>query len=124
MMHRLNGTHLSIFIITVPGPKFLIGRNIMTNCECKKDHNHGLSRLEVLTDLVEFAEQRRAEGSLYTGGWADSYTVSKWMETIGYLRVALPECAVKCFDEERRRKRELVARLQGEFDAKLQGGGG
>ena len=82
-------------------------------CKCKKEYHDELSRLEVLTDLVEFARQQRAKGSPHIGGWADSATVSKWMQTIGYLRSALPECTVKRFDDERKRYREFRARFKG-----------
>ena len=83
----------------------------MRECTCKTKYAAELSRLEVLTDLVEFAQQQRIKGSPYTNSWADSTTVTNWMETIGYLRTALPECAVKDFDNERKRQKEFTASL-------------
>ena len=82
-------------------------------CKCKKEYPDELSRLEVLTDIVEFAKQQRAKGSPHTASWADYATVDKWMQTIGYLRSELPECTVKRFDDERKRYREFRARLEG-----------
>ena len=79
----------------------------MKECTCKTKYADELSKLEVLTDLTEFAKKQRAKGSPYTDGWADSATVTKWMETIGYLRTVLPKCAVKDFDDFRKRKRGL-----------------
>ena len=80
-------------------------------CACKQAYVNELSKLEVLTDLCEFAEKQRAEGSLFTDGWADGATVTKWQETIGYLKAALPDCAVKDFENERRRQKEFRERL-------------
>ena len=80
-------------------------------CECAENYKPELSRLEVLTDLLEFAAERRAAGSLYTDGWADYQTVTKWREIVGYLRTALPDCAVRCFDEDRERKKAFIKRV-------------
>jgi hypothetical protein len=83
----------------------------MKECVCKTKHSDKLERLETLTDLVEFAEQQRASGSPHTGGWADYRTVSKWMGIIDDIRMALPECAVRDFDDERRKQKEFTATL-------------
>lgn len=80
-------------------------------CACKQAYVNELSRLEVLTDLCEFAEKQRAEGSLFTDGWADGATVTKWRETIGYLKTALPKCVVEDFENGRRRQKEFRVRL-------------
>ena len=74
-------------------------------CMCKKEYANELSRLEVLTDLLEFAKQQKAKGSSLTASWADSATVDKWIESIGYLRTALPKCAVEDFDNGRKKNR-------------------
>ena len=88
----------------------------MKKCTCRSKYSDELSRLELLTDLVEFARERREAGSPYTSGWADSLTVTNWMTIIGHLRTALPECAVKDFDDERERKRNFVESLIREHD--------
>ena len=71
------------------------------NCDCEVDVNN-LSRLQVLTDLVEFANQQLKKGSNYTVGWAN---LPKWNEDIDDLRASLPNCVVEEFDEQRRRDR-------------------
>ena len=58
-----------------------------------------LTRLEVLTDLTEFAEMRRAKGSNLTSGWANP----EWYKIIANLRAMLPEEVVKEFDDARKR---------------------
>ena len=88
----------------------------MKECICKTKYADELSRLEVLTNLIEFAEEQRAKGSPYTDSWADSTTITNWRTTIGYLRTALPKCAVEDFDNERNRQGEFVASLIGEND--------
>jgi len=69
-----------------------------------------LSRLEVLTDLIEFAEDRRAEGSAYVEGWAPYIKMTEWYKEIAILRSSLPDDIVKEFDEKRERKRQLIER--------------
>ena len=83
----------------------------MKECVCKTKYSEELDRLDRLTYLTEFAEQQRASGSPHTGGWADHRTVSKWMKEINDIRTALPECAVKDFDNERKRQKEFTASL-------------
>ena len=67
-----------------------------------------LSRLEVLTDLIEFAEDRRAEGSAYVEGWAPYIKMTEWYKEIAMLRNSLPDGKVKEFDDERERKRQFI----------------
>lgn len=74
-------------------------------CSCKLKYSSELSRLEVLTDLVEFAEKQKAKESIYTNGWADPTMLKKWKDSILRLRQVLPDCAVKDFDNERRRQK-------------------
>ena len=74
---------------------------ICEDCDCKYDQNN-LSRLQVLTDHVEFAEQQLKKGSIYTMGWAD---LKKWKADIIDLRNRLPECVVKGFDNERKKNK-------------------
>jgi len=88
----------------------------MKECVCKTKYASELSRLEVLTYLAELAQQQRAKGSPHTDGWADSRTVTKWIETIGGLRMALPECAVKDFDDARKRQKEFTAKIIRDYD--------
>ena len=61
-----------------------------------------LCKLEVLTDLVEFAERRIAVNSQHTSGWADPTTLVSWAERIGSIRNALPKDVLEEFDEERK----------------------
>jgi len=86
------------------------------SCECRSKYSSELGRLEVLTDLVEFAQKQTAKGSPHTSGWADDVTLTNWQIQIGGLRASLPECAVTEFDNERKRKCELVATLIGNYD--------
>jgi len=67
-----------------------------------------LSRLEVLTDLIEFAEDRRAEGSAYVEGWAPDIKMTEWYKEIALLRNSLPDDKVKAFDENRERKQRFI----------------
>lgn len=78
------------------------------DCECEYDVND-LSRLQVLTDLCDFAEHQMARGSQRTAGWART---KEWRETITYLKAALPDCVVEGFENERKRHREYQERLQ------------
>ena len=76
------------------------------DCACE-DCNCGggpgdLSRLEVLTDLIEFANQQIERGSNLTRGWAD---LDKWNRDVMNLRAFLPKCEVEEFDERRKRQR-------------------
>jgi len=87
-----------------------------SECECSSKYSSEFGRLEVLTDLVEFAQQQNAKGSPYTSGWADDMTLTNWQIQIGGLRAALPECLVKDFDNERKRKRDFVESLIREND--------
>ena len=64
-----------------------------------------LNRLEVLTDLTEFAEKQSAKGSPYVGGWADHGDMTKWYKEIVKLRAVLPEEVVKEFDDARQRSK-------------------
>ena len=63
-----------------------------------------ISRLEVLTDLTEFAEKQEAKGSPYTGGWADPITMTKWYKKIASIREDLPKKVILEFDDARKRK--------------------
>ncbi len=67
-----------------------------------------LSRLEVLTDLTEFAEQRKAAGSPYTEGWAPHIKMTEWYQAIAMLRSSLPDDVVKAFDDKRNKKRRFI----------------
>ena len=67
-----------------------------------------LSRLEVLTDLTEFAEDRRAEGSAYVEGWAPYTAMTEWHKEIAMLRNSLPDDVVEKFDDKRERKRRFI----------------
>jgi len=60
-----------------------------------------LDRLEVLTDLTEFAEREQAKGSPYTAGWFNY----EWYGIIASLRADLPEEVVREFDDARQRKK-------------------
>ena len=71
------------------------------DCNCGKGPDD-LSRLEVLTDLIEFANQRIERGSNYTYGWAD---LKRWNQDVKNLRASLPKCAVEEFDERRKRQK-------------------
>jgi len=88
-------------------------------CTCREKYSSELGRLEVLTDLIEFAEQQMAKGSPYTAGWADSVTTTKWMETIGNLRTVIPKCAVENFDDFRKRKRDFIKQINRRNDGIL-----
>jgi len=82
------------------------GREMSEDCACE-DCNCGggpgdLSRLEVLTDLIEFANQQIERGSNLTRGWAD---LDKWNRDVMNLRAFLPKCEVEEFDERRKRQR-------------------
>lgn len=81
-------------------------------CSCKQTYENELSKLEVLTDLTEFAEQQLARGSLLTSGWADPITLTRWREQIGNLRSFLPECLLREFDDERKKRKEFRTRLK------------
>jgi len=72
----------------------------MRECTCKTKYASELSRLEVLTDHIEFAERQLKRGSVYTHGWAD---LEKWNKDIAELRGMLPKCAVEDFDNERKK---------------------
>jgi hypothetical protein len=60
-----------------------------------------LSRLEVLTDFIEFGEKQMAKGSPYTAGWFNY----DWYKDIEMLRKSLPIDIVERFDEKRERNR-------------------
>jgi len=66
-----------------------------------------LSRLEVLTDLVEFAHERMALNSPLTAGWYNK----AWPDIITNIRDSLPDDVVKEFDDERRRVKEFRRKL-------------
>ena len=85
-------------------------------CRCGEDYFDELSRLEVLTDHVELAQQQRAKGSPHTDSWADYRTVTKWKGIIDDIRKALPVCAVKDFDETRTRQKEFTAKIIRDYD--------
>ena len=70
-----------------------------------------LTRLEALTYLVEFADQQRKKGSPYTSGWADYHTVKRWEKTIAHLREIIPNDDLREFDDYRRRKKEMFAKM-------------
>ena len=70
-------------------------------CRCGEDYLNDLSRLEVLTGLVELAEKQLKKGSVRTMGWAD---LEKWRNDIIDLRTRLPKCAVEDLDNERKRQ--------------------
>ena len=72
------------------------------NCTCGTEDVDDKSRLEVLTDLVEFANQQLKAGSNYTYGWAN---LTKWNKDIDDLRSSLPKCVVEELDERRKRDR-------------------
>ena len=63
-----------------------------------------LSRLQVLTELVNFAKKQRDKGSEFTNGWADYTTMNSWYTTIGYLRSILPKEILEDFDNEQQKK--------------------
>ena len=86
------------------------------SCDCKAKYASELNRLEVLTDLIEFAQQQRAKGSPHTASWADAGSVTKWQIQIGGLRTALPKCAVEDFDNERQRQKEFTSKIIGDYD--------
>ena len=70
------------------------------------------SRLEVLTDLLDFYNNRVQAGSTLTGGWASP---DIWLRDIAHLREMLKEhCPgyIEKFDAERKRQREFTKRLQ------------
>ena len=69
-----------------------------------EDIKHLLSRLEVLTDLTEFAEQQMRERSPYVAGWYNA----EWYKEIAQLRTALPEDTVQEFDNARNRKQRFI----------------
>ncbi len=69
-----------------------------------EDIKHLLSRLEVLTDLTEFAEKQRAMRSPYVDGWAND----EWYKEIAQLRTALPDDTVQEFDNARNRKQRFI----------------
>ena len=69
---------------------------------------HLISRLEALTDLTEFAEQRRAKGSPYVAGWENT---KAWKKTIEYLRSVIPEDVLEEFDDYRKRKRDMFSKM-------------
>ena len=54
-----------------------------------------MSKLMVLTDLIEFADQRNNMG----WGWAER--LPKWKMELAVVRTALPKEDVKWFDNER-----------------------
>ena len=83
----------------------------MKECTCKIEYAVELSRLEVLTGLIELAQQQIAKGSPHTAGWADDRTVKRWMKIINSIRTALPECAIKDFDDARKKQKEFTAAL-------------
>ena len=78
-------------------------------CTCQLYDVNDLSRLQVLTDLCEFADRQMAKGSPRTAGWA---RVKEWRKTIDDLKAALPKCVVEDFENERERYREYQERLQ------------
>lgn len=64
--------------------------------------NSILGRLEVLTDLTEFADKQNAKKSNFTAGWCPPEQYMKWVSEIYALRQALPKEVLKDFDEERK----------------------
>ena len=64
-----------------------------------------LDRLDVLTDLVAFAESQLEKGSVFTSGWCNPTQYAKWLQEIQELREELPEKEVKEFDERRKQQR-------------------
>ena len=73
------------------------------------------SRLEVLTDLLEFYNDRVQAGSTLTSGWASP---DVWLRDIAYLRELLREHQpgyVEKFDGERKEAREYRAKLLDRF---------
>ena len=73
------------------------------------------SRLEVLTDLLEFYNDRVQAGSTLTRNWASP---DVWLRDIAYLRELLREhCPgyVDKFDAERKEAREYRAKLLDRF---------
>ena len=79
------------------------------NGECKcKDHPDDLTRLEVLTDLVEFAEKQLKKGSPWVMGWSN---LEKWKSDIIILRDKLPNCTLEEFDDFRKRKRDFIKQI-------------
>ena len=63
-----------------------------------------LSRLEVLTDLVEFAESRLEVNSTRTASWCDPQTYTKWLTDIAMLRSMIPKEDLEEFDRGRNAK--------------------
>ena len=73
------------------------------------------SRLEVITDLLEFYNDRVQAGSVWTDAWASP---DVWLRDIAYLRELLREhCPgyVDKFDAERKEAREYRAELLDRF---------
>ena len=73
------------------------------------------SRLEVLTDLLEFYNDRVQAGSTLASGWASP---DIWLRDIALLREKLGEnCPgyIEEFDNERKRAREYRARAIEQF---------
>ena len=73
------------------------------------------SRLEVLTDLLDFYNNRVQAGSTLTGGWASP---DIWLRDIAHLREMLKEhCPgyIEEFDNDRKAKREYRAKLLEQF---------
>ena len=73
------------------------------------------SRLEVITDLLEFYNDRVQAGSILASGWANP---DVWLRDIAYLRELLREhCPgyIEDFDNERKKAREYRAKLLDRF---------
>jgi len=69
------------------------------------------SRLEVLTDLLEFYNDRVQAGSTLTRNWASP---DVWLRDIAHLREMLREHQpgfIEQFDAERKRNKEFRAKL-------------
>ena len=63
-----------------------------------------LLKLEVLTDLTEFALSRMEAGSSLTASWCSVDQLAIWQERIGAIRSMLPEEEVEKFDDDRKRE--------------------
>ena len=76
-------------------------------------YREDINKLDVVTYLLEFADQQRAAGSPHTGGWADLGNETRWIKTRDAIRNRLPESVIKEFDDERRRLKDFRSGFQG-----------